>query len=81
MVNFTDSITHTNLNSEENIIVQIAALTYYIWYACNLSIFEEIFLPEEDIISKAARSTMDFQLANSSDPKPELHDNISPQQQ
>jgi hypothetical protein len=42
-----DILTH----KDDNLIIQVAAITYSIWFARNLSVFEERIVPEDEIIT------------------------------
>lgn len=61
--NFQDQITYAILNNSEDVLIQIAGLVYYIWFACNLSIYEDKDLLEDEIIRRAERSIHDYQKA------------------
>lgn len=56
--NFQDWITHAILNNSEDVLIQIAGLVYYIWFARNLSIYEDKDLLEDEIIQRASEVYM-----------------------
>lgn len=64
ITNLTDWIVFCILNHNEEILIHLASILYYIWFARNLSLFEDKILPEEVIIERAAHSILDFRNAN-----------------
>lgn len=62
-INFSDWIIYTMFNLSENNFIRISAIIYYIWYARNISIYEDRIKPEEEIFQRAVTSIQDFQQA------------------
>lgn len=52
------------MHKSEEVIIQIAAITYNIWFSRNLCVFEDRWLPEMEIIQRAYSSISDFKQAN-----------------
>jgi hypothetical protein len=70
--NFIDWLFDFILHEDEQIIIQIAAITYSIWFSRNLSIFENKTLPEEDIIIRAEHSLQEYFAATKNAPGQEV---------
>jgi hypothetical protein len=49
ITNFTDWISHSIQHQKEDIMVQIAAITYNIWHARNISLFKNRNIPDYEI--------------------------------
>jgi hypothetical protein len=62
--NYSDWLAYNILHESERVVIQIATITYYIWFSRNLSIFEDRMLPEDEIIKRAYNIIFDFQQAN-----------------
>lgn len=64
ITNFSDWISYAIEHNEPDITIQIADLTYHIWFDRNQRVFEDKRIPEEDIIHRAANSIHDFHEAH-----------------
>lgn len=64
ITNFSVWISYAIEHYEPDITIQIAALTYHIWFDRNQRVFEDKRIPEEDIIHRAANSIHDFHEAH-----------------
>ena len=67
-VNFLGLVFDFILNKSENVLIQIAVIAYNIWFAKNLIIFEDRYLPHEEIIQKAIHNISEFQSATLQEP-------------
>jgi len=66
--NFVDWLFDFILHKDEQIIIQIAAIIYSIWFSRNLSIFENKTLPEEEIILRVEHSLQEYFVATKTAP-------------
>lgn len=74
---FSDWLNHIIQNEKDDTTIQVAVITYYIWFARNLSIFESRILPEIEIIKRALASVSDYQAAIHQHTEPDLHTSSS----
>jgi 5-carboxymethyl-2-hydroxymuconate isomerase len=70
---FSDWLTKMIMLQEDNIIVQIAALTDSFWHARNQAIFEDTLFPESQIIQRAASSITAYIQANMKNQESPFH--------
>jgi hypothetical protein len=80
ITDFSDWLSNIIMTQDSNTIIQTAALIYHIWFARNLMVFEEKFLPEEDIVRQAENITKEFtnaqlQVVDSSNTRPSTNTN------
>lgn len=57
---FTEWLFNSIQQTDEQTIIQIAALIYSIWFSRNQIVFEDKILPEENIINRARNSIKDY---------------------
>jgi len=67
-----DWIANIILTEKEDLIIQIASLTYNIWQARNQQVFEDLTIPEVDIIQRSERCINEFIQANSPSSSPDI---------
>ncbi|XP_024632765.1 uncharacterized protein [Medicago truncatula] len=63
--NFPERLIDKIQHAKPEVLIQIVSITYYIWYARNLSVFKDRSLPEVEIIQRAYTSISDYRQANS----------------
>lgn len=61
---FREWLHDTIVHKDEQTIFQTAAIIYNLWHARNISIFEDIFIPEEVILQRAINGITEYKNAN-----------------
>jgi hypothetical protein len=63
-LNFSDWLFEMILHNNEDVLIQLTAIINQIWFARNLSIFEDKYIPEEEIIHRAETNIQEYRQAH-----------------